>query len=101
MAGPPEPRICTAAGPAAQLCADAPDGRARTAIPHAMKDWKSLIISAPPNGAAAVCASVFRQSRVSEKKRFWRARLYANGSILSAAERPKSQFRRREEKNDV
>src|SRR5260370_7623961 len=40
---------------------------------------------------------VFRQSRVSEKKRFWRARLHANGCILSAAERPKSQFQPREE----
>jgi hypothetical protein len=46
MAGPPDPRICTVAGPAAQLCADAPEGRARAAKAQMMEIRKSLVMSA-------------------------------------------------------
>src|SRR5262249_12727334 len=48
MAGPPDPRICTVAGPAAQLCADAPDGRARAIIAAVMEMPKVFIMTALP-----------------------------------------------------
>jgi hypothetical protein len=61
----------------------------------------------PPLGDPArrqFARPVFRQSRLAQKKHFWsfwRARLYANRCILPAAERSKSPFRPREEKDDA
>src|SRR6266849_10788231 len=51
MAGPPDPSICTVAGPAAQVCAAAPKGRARTAMPQMMEIRKSLIIECASQSA--------------------------------------------------
>jgi muconate cycloisomerase len=94
MAGPPDPRICTVAGPAAQLCADALEGSVRAANAEMMEIRKSLIMSALlviwPNAAL----KLFKADRYNCPFQPFRAMQIVASDLPSAVDRPALVIRR-------